>query len=101
MTPESLSFWADVAAVFLLAQMFLFSIIMAVGMGMGWWYFRRARKKLAMPMLMAQVYALRMQQGTNKVADKIVSVPMGINAAATRAQATAQALLRANNSQKD
>lgn len=101
MSPESISFWADVSAIFILSQLLFFTLLMAVGLGVGWWYFRKARKKLIVPLLMGQVYALRIQQGTTKISDKIVNVPMTINATAKRAQVTTQALVRPKRTPKD
>ncbi len=101
MNPESVSFWADVAAIFLLAQLFLFTLLFAVGLGVGWWYFRQARKKLIVPLLMGQVYALRIQQGTAQVSAKIVNVPITLGATVKRAQITAQSFVRPNRGAKD
>lgn len=101
MSPESISFWADVSAIFILAQMLLFTLLFAVALGTGWWYFRKARRKLIVPLLMGQVYALRIQQGTTKVSNQIVGVPMTINATAIRVQVTVEALVRPNRTPKD
>ena len=101
MSPESVSFWADVSAIFILSQMLLFTLLFAVGLGVGWWYFRKARKKLIVPLLMGQVYALRIQQGTTQVSNKIVNVPITINATVKRVQITAQSLVRPNRASKD
>ena len=100
MNANSISFWADVAAIFIVAQLFVFTFVTAVGLGMGWWYLRKGRKKLATPLLLAQVYALRVQQSTLKVSNKVAAVPIGIHAFATRLQVTAQMLWRANHLQK-
>lgn len=99
MTPESLSIWADVAAIFLVMQIFVFTIFASVTLGMAWWYLRLGRKKLVVPLLMAQVYALRIQHATNRVGNKIVSVPIGINATVKRAQVTASRLLSSDKAQ--
>lgn len=101
MSPESISFWADVSAIFILSQLFLFTLLMAVGLGVGWWYFRKARKKLLVPLLMGQVYALRIQQGTAKIGDKIANVPITIDSTAKRAQVTSQAMIRPKRAPKD
>jgi hypothetical protein len=99
MTPESVSFWADVAAVFLLVQMLLATVFMAVGLGMAWWYLRKGRKKLVLPFLYAQVYALRVQKGTAQIGDKIAGVPIAINSTTERVKVTTQALLSGNKTQ--
>jgi hypothetical protein len=100
MNADSISFWADVAAIFIVAQLFVFTFVTAIGLGMGWWYLRKGRKKLATPLLLAQVYALRAQQGTLKVSDKVAAVPISIHAFVTQVQVTAQTLWRANHLQK-
>lgn len=99
MNPESISFWADVAAIFVLAQLLLFTVVTGVSLGMVWWYLRKGRKKLVLPFLYAQVYALRVQRGTAQVGDKIAGVPIAINSTTERVKVTTQALLRQNKPQ--
>ncbi|GIL15409.1 MAG: hypothetical protein BroJett039_05820 [Chloroflexota bacterium] len=101
MNPESISLWADVAAIFILAQLLLFTLLMAVALGIGWWYLRQARKKLIVPFLMGQVYALRAQQITTKVSDNISNAPIALYATAERIQVTARTFTRRQRAPKD
>lgn len=94
MNPEVVSLWADIAAIFCLVQIVLVTIVMGVGLGFGWWYLRKGRKKLATPLLMGQVYALRVQHATMKVSDGVANVPITINSAVTQALTTIQTLIR-------
>lgn len=75
-----------------MCNIFVLMLIPAALFGFGWWYLRKGRKALAMPFLMAQVYALRIQNATMRVSDKIVNVPIQMNAAATQVETTAKAL---------
>lgn len=94
MTPEAVSFWADIAAVFCLVQVIVVTIALGVGLAFGLKYLRKGRKALGIPLLMAQVYALRAQQITIKVTDRVASVPIGIHGVTTQVKTTAQTLLR-------
>lgn len=94
MNPEAVSFWADIAAIFCLVQVILLTIVVGVGLGFGWWYLRKGRKKLATPLLMGQVWALRVQHVTMKVTDAVANVPITINAGVTQALTTIQTLIR-------
>ena len=73
---------------------FILALMTGVGLGFGWWYLRKGRKALGMPFLMAQVYALRVQNATMRVTDRIVNVPIQLNAAATQVEVTAKALVQ-------
>lgn len=93
MSVETLNFWAAVAAIFLFANAILVTLFMGVSIGFGWWYLRKGRKALAMPLLMAQVYALRVQTTTTKVCDSIANVPIQINQVTTQVTSTAKILV--------
>ncbi|MBI4674451.1 MAG: hypothetical protein HY741_22635 [Chloroflexi bacterium] len=99
MDEQSLSIAADIAAIFLVVQLLLFTLIMAVSFGMGWWYLRKGRKALVLPFLYAQVYTLRVQQVTMKVTDAIASAPIGIHTTAEQIKVTAQSWLRGSRGQ--
>ncbi len=92
-----LSELADIAAVYLVVWMLLTILIVAVSLGIAWWYLRRGRKALVLPFLYAQVYALRVQNATMKVSDKIASVPIGLYSNAERVKVTTETLLRGAN----
>lgn len=95
MNPESISFWANVAAIFLLVNVFILTLATGAALGFGWWYLRKGRKALGMPLLMAHVYALRTQHVTMKVSDAVANVPIQISSLTTRVTTTARALVGA------
>jgi len=97
MDEQALSMTADIAAVYLVMLMLLAALITAVGLGIVWWYLRRGRKALVLPFLYAQVYALRVQNATMKVSEKIASVPIGLSSNAERVKVTTETLLRGAN----
>ncbi len=92
MNPESISFWADVGTIFLVCNVFLLTLVMGVALGFGWWYLRKGRKALGVPLLMGQVYALRVQHVTMKVSDTVANVPIQIHSATTQVTTTARVL---------
>ncbi len=94
MSPESLLFWANIAAIYCVVNGVILSLVIGVAFGFAWWYLRKGRKALMMPLLMAQVYALRAQHITLKVTDAVANVPIGIHTTTTRLKVTAQTLLR-------
>jgi hypothetical protein len=96
MTPETLNFWANVSAIFLMANLCVLVIATGVGLGFGWWYLRKGRKALTIPFLYAQVYVLRVQQVTQQASEAIVSVPIAIGAASVRVATTTKLLVSRN-----
>jgi hypothetical protein len=91
-TPETLNFWAAASAIYLFINAIVITLFTGIALGFVWWYLRKGRKALVKPLLMAQVYALRVQLTTSKVADKIAGVPIEINAAASRVTTTTKML---------
>jgi hypothetical protein len=92
MSPESISLWADIAAIFVLINVFILMFVPAALFGFGWWYLRKGRKALVVPLLMAQVYTLRVQQVTMKITNGIAKVPIEISATATQIATTLKVL---------
>jgi len=97
MNPETLNFWANVAAVYLMFLMFLGILVAGVLLGFVWWYLRKGRRALALPFLYAQVYALRVQHTTQKVSEKVVQVPMAISSTSEQVATTTKALVGKHN----
>jgi hypothetical protein len=92
MDPETLNYWATVAAIFLFINALVVTIASGVIFGFAWWYLRKGRMWLGTPLLMAQVYALRAQHITTQVSDKIVGVPIAIRSTTARATTTTRLL---------
>lgn len=91
-SPEAVSFWADVAAIFIAINLLVIVVVVGAGLGAGWWYLRKGRKKLATPLLMAQVYTLRAQHITMQVTDAVANVVIQTNATAAQVATTARVL---------
>lgn len=92
MNPETISVWADVAAIFLVVNVVVLTLAVGVGLGFGWWYLRKGRRALSMPLLMGQVYSLRVQHITIKVTDRIANVPIQIHATTAQVTTTVRVL---------
>lgn len=97
MTGERLAVLADISAIYMLVNFILFAIFMAVIGGFTWWHLRRLRRKMGTPLLQAQVFALRVQHHTQKVSEKIVRVPIELNAGVDQISTTSKALVRRRN----
>ena len=99
MTPETLNFWTNASAIFLMANLCVLVIATGVALGFGWWYLRKGRKALTIPLLYAQVYVLRVQHATQQASEAIVRVPIGIGAAAARVTTTTMVLVSKNKAE--
>ena len=97
MNPETLNFWANVAAIYLMFLMFLGVLVVGALLGFVWWYLRKGRRALALPFLYAQVYALRVQRTTQQVSDKVVQVPIALHATSEQVATTSRALVGKHN----
>ena len=85
--------WRDIAIVLLVIEA---AIIVAVP-GVIFFFIvkglRALKRWLRMPLLQAQVWALRIQHGTVHATDAIASVPISVNSAGTQVSATARNLV--------
>lgn len=90
MDPTTLDFWANVAAILLMVEAFILSLAVGALMGVGWWYLRKGRKALGLPLLYAQVYALRAQHLTMRVSEGIAEALSSLHAAMAWVQAAAR-----------
>lgn len=70
------------------------TLALSVGLGLGWRYLRKGKKKLGLPLLYAQVYALRAQHATMQVGDVIARVPIEIGSNVERVKVTLQTFAR-------
>lgn len=94
MTRETLAFWRDIALILLCLQAFILMLVPGAILYFGWYYLRKGRKALSMPLLMAQVYALRIQHVTMRVTDKIAAIPMNIGAGSAQITTTLRTLFK-------
>ena len=56
-------------------------------------YLRKFKRWLKMPLLTAQVWALRIQQGTERTSDRIVAVPIALHSKAAQANTTVRGVI--------
>ena len=54
---------------------------------------RALKRRIRPPLLTAQVWALRVEQGTNRVADAVAGVPIGVASTTTRWTVTARGVV--------
>lgn len=93
-TPENISVWADIAAIFLVICTVIWTLVLGAIYGGAWWYLRKGRKWLATPLLMAHVYTLRVQHAAMKITDAVANVPIQISSATTQVSTTARVLIK-------
>jgi hypothetical protein len=101
MNAETLGMWRDIALIFLIVQSFIVTLATGAVFGVAWWYLRKGRKALVMPLLYGQVYALRAQHITLKATDKVAAVPIGANALAARIGTTVRTLVKGRTTAAD
>ncbi len=90
-----LAFWRDLAIVWLVLLTMIIVAVPGVILYLAQLYLRRFRRWLRMPLLNAQVWALRIRQGTQRTATRVANVPIGLYSMDTRLRVTARAMLRA------
>jgi hypothetical protein len=89
-----LAFWRDLALVWLILWAILFAAVPGVMLYFAQRYLRRFRRWLRMPLLNAQVWALRIQQGTQHAFARVANAPIALYAASTRVRVTARGVWR-------
>lgn len=94
MNPETISVWADIATIFLVVCTVISTLALGAVYGGAWWYLRKGRKALGLPLLMGQVYALRVQHATMKVTDGVANVPIKVATATTQVKTTVGVLVK-------
>jgi len=90
MNPQAFAPWRDLAVILLCIESALFIAIPGVIFFFAQKYLRIFRHWLKMPLLRAQVYALRTQEITQRVANRIADVPITLQMLNVRVQATAR-----------
>ena len=77
----------------ILASIIIVILAFGVGIGFGWWYLRKGRKALVLPLLHAAGVCLAREQATIKGTDIIANVDMGIDTAFEQAKVTPVTLI--------
>jgi hypothetical protein len=93
MDPTPLAPWRDLSIVWFSLWMMLFVAIPGVVFYFMLKYLRRFNRWLKLPLMNAQVWALRIQYGTQHASEKIVDVPIRVYSASARLQTTARGVI--------
>ena len=92
MDPLVLAPWRDLALILLI----IYAVILVAVPGVAFYFalkgLRALKRWIRNPLLQAQVWALRIQQGTIKSTDAIAAVPIRMHVAGTRASVTARGI---------
>ena len=89
---EAIELARDISVVFLSLICFAFLLVPGVILFFAQKYLRLGRKKLRVPLLQAQVWAIRVENQSLKTAERIVGVPIAVQERWARLQGTARAL---------
>lgn len=93
MDPTPLAPWRDLSIVWFVLWMMLFAAIPGVVFFFLLKYLRRFKRWLKTPMMTAQVWALRIQYGTQRASEKIVDVPIRVYSTSARLRTTARGII--------
>lgn len=84
--------WRDLAIILLVIEAAVIVAVPGVALYFALKGVRAVKRWLRTPLLQAQVWALRIQQGTTKTANKIASVPISVTTTRVRVTTTARSL---------
>lgn len=87
---EAVAFWSQVSTVFLCLLSAVFVAVPLILLFFAQKYMRLGRKKLVLPMLYAQLWAVRVENATLTAAHRVIGVPIAANTGAARVQATVE-----------
>lgn len=93
MNPDALAPWRDLSIVWFVLWMMLF---VAIPGAVFFWmltYLRRFNRWLKTPLLNAQVWALRIQYGTERVSHNIADAVIRVQAESTRVSTTTRGVI--------
>jgi len=85
--------WRDLSIVWFSLWMMLFVLVPGAVFFFALKYLRRFKRWLRLPLMTAQVWALRIQSGTQRASDQIVRVPISLHSANARAGTTARGII--------
>jgi len=88
-----LALWRDLSIVWLILWTMLFVAVPGIALYFAQLYLRRFRRWLRMPLLTAQVWALRIQQGAARASDRAANAPIALHSAGARADVTTRGVI--------
>jgi len=93
MDPNALAPWRDLSIVWFVLWTMIFVAIPGVILFFALKYLRIFNRWLRLPLLSAQVWALRIQQATTRASKNIVEVPITLHSQAEQARATTRGII--------
>jgi len=84
--------WRDLSIVWLALLTMIFVAVPGVVLYFAQLYLRRFRRWLCLPLLHAQVWAMRIEQGAARASVRVASVPIAFHSAGTRVRVTARGI---------
>lgn len=88
MEPSSLAPWRDLSLVWLSILAMLALLVPGVALFHAIRGLRAVRRWLRLPLLYAQLWALRIEQGTRRASETIVEVPIRVHSRSAQARVT-------------
>jgi len=83
-----LALWRDFSIVWLALWTMLLLAVPGIALYFAQLYLRRFNRWLRLPLLTAHVWALRIQQGTTRAADRVAHVPIALHSAGAQFSVT-------------
>ncbi len=93
MDPNALAPWRDLSIVWFVLWTMIFVAIPGVILFFALKYLRIFNRWLKLPLLNAQVWALRIQQGTTRASDNIAGIPITLHGKAAQARITTRGII--------
>jgi hypothetical protein len=85
--------WRDLSVVWLVLLTMIFVAVPGIVFYFAQLYLRRLNRWLRLPLLTAQVWALRIEQGSARVSERIASVPIGLHSASANIRVTTRGVV--------
>jgi hypothetical protein len=85
--------WRDLSIVWLALLTLLLLAVPGIALYFAQLYLRRFNRWLRLPLLTAHVWALRIQDGTTRAADRIANVPIALFSARARVSVTTRGVV--------
>ncbi|MEW5719535.1 MAG: hypothetical protein AB1817_12960 [Chloroflexota bacterium] len=88
-----LALWRDLSIVWLALLTMIFVAAPGIAFYFAQLYLRRFNRWLRLPLLTAQVWALRIEQGTARAAERVASAPIALHSAGAQFRVTTRGVV--------
>jgi len=85
--------WRDLSIVWLALLTMIFVAVPGIAFYFAQLYLRRFNRWLRLPLLTAQVWALRIEQGAARASERIANVPIGLHGAGAQFRVTTRGVV--------